>query len=404
MMRAMDAEEKSRTQFPRRRRAAFILAAFALGSAFALVVLEVGARAIEARKQRPTESLDLLVANPVATGSYRLRPNLDLTTELGGRAIRITTNRHGMPWRDVAVEKGDRLRLALLGDSFAFGCWADDYRHGLVGVFDESVSDERWEVLNFAVGGYGPADMELLLHERVMDFSPTYVIVVIFTGNDFRDTYLGIDRYRIKNGTVRLRKRNIRERVPGELLQSNTPDSLPCERESWILRGLDRSAAFRLLSPFLDLENLCVEFAVQQNFTMYTFWSQQPYPEAALAAKGQVLDTLERVNVYLRDHGARLGIAVIPMTEQVHARNAQGVDYDIAFPQAYIQTFAQQRGIPYLDLRPILREHVIRTNERLYWRLDSHLNNRGHAIVGEAVADWFRCCVRNAGLEDSAPR
>jgi len=101
------------------------------------------------------------------------------------------------------------------------------------------------------------------------------------------------------------------------------------------------------------------------------------------------------MNSFLRGSRARLAIAVIPMTEQVHAHAAQGVDYDIGFPQAYIRTSAREHGIPYLDLLPILREHLIRTNERLYWRLDPHLNNRGHEIVGNALAERFRCCIRN---------
>ena len=83
------------------------------------------------------------------------------------------------------------------------------------------------------------------------------------------------------------------------------------------------------------------------------------------------------------------------MSEQVHARAETGSDYDIGFPQAYLQVFARDRDIPYLDLLPILRAHVRDTNERLFVAGDTHLNNRGHEIVGQRMADWFRCCVKN---------
>ena len=72
-----------------------------------------------------------------------------------------------------------------------------------------------------------------------------------------------------------------------------------------------------------------------------------------------------------------------------------GPDVDIAFPQVYLQVFARERGIPYLDLLPRLRAHVRSTNHRLYVEGDTHLNNRGHALVGAWMADWFRCCVKN---------
>ncbi len=156
-----------------------------------LVLFEVLARIIESqRRDSPElrERLDLLTPNPNGTGSYRLKPDIDLVTPIGRRAVRIQSNRHGMHWREVAIRNNDgRRRIAFLGDSFTFG----------------------------------------------------------------------------------------------------------------------------------------------------------------------------------------------------------------AFPQAYLQVFARDRDIPYLDLLPILRLHVSRTNERLFLAGDPHLNNRGHEIVGQRMADWFRCCVKN---------
>jgi hypothetical protein len=150
-----------------------------------------------------------------------------------------------------------------------------------------------------------------------------------------------------------------------------------------------------MLSPYVGLENLCVDFAVNRNFTAYSFWSQYPYPEAANQAKDMVIAALERMGSLLADHRARLAIAVLPTYEQVHARESAGADYDIFLPQAYLHVFARERDIPYIDLLPILRAHVARTNERLFLKSDTHLNNRGHEIVGRSLAEWFRCCVRD---------
>ena len=86
---------------------------------------------------------------------------------------------------------------------------------------------------------------------------------------------------------------------------------------------------------------------------------------------------------------------VLPTYEQVHALESDGADYDILLPQAYLHVFARERDIPYIDLLPILRAHVMRTNERLFLKSDTHLNNRGHEIVGKKLAEWFRCCVRD---------
>lgn len=380
-----------------KKRAAFFLVALSLGVCLFLAIVELGARVIEPREPpRRGQELDILMPNPHGTGSYRLKPNLDITTKAGGRSVRIRTNRHGMPWREVEIEKTDRRRrIAFLGDSFTFGSWADSYEKSFVGVFEGNVSRERWEVLNFGVGGYGLGDMELLLSEEVIAFSPSYVVVVVFTGNDFRDTFLGLDKERIVNGVAHLKDTVVRTRVPAELLVEDTSVSAPCERPSFLSRSLDELISFQMLSPYIGLENLCVDFAVNRNFTAYSFWSQYPYPEAATEAKDMVIAALERMGSLLADHRARLAIAVLPTYEQVHARESAGADYDILLPQANLHVYARERDIPYIDLLPILRAHVLRTNERLFLKSDTHLNNRGHEIVGKKLAEWFRCCVRD---------
>jgi lysophospholipase L1-like esterase len=382
----------------RRKRIAFYSLALSFSLALSLLILEIGSRWIEARRRAEpagTRMVGLLVENPRGTGSYRLQPDYRRIARIGGREIRVSTNRHGMPWREVSVKRTDRRRrIAFVGDSFTFGCWADSYEEAFVGVFDRSVSPERFEVLNFGVGGYGLSDVELQIQEQVMAFSPTFVIAVVFTGNDFRDTLLGLDKEDLVDGTARLNDANLRARVPEESLGFDGTLSEACDRESALLRGLDELASFRLLSPFLGLENLCVDFAVNQNFRMYTYWSQYPYPELAMKGKDAVLSTLERIDRDLEARDLRLAVVALPMMEQVHARAPVGEDYDIELPQAYLRLFARERGIPYIDLLPVLRAHVQRTNERLYLAGDTHLNNRGHELVGEALADWFRCCVK----------
>jgi lysophospholipase L1-like esterase len=380
-----------------------------LSACLFLVIVELGARAIEALRPAPKRGreLDILMSNPNGTGSYRLKPNLDIETTAGGRTVRIRTNSHGMHWREVPVEKTDRRRrIAFLGDSFTFGSWADSYEKAFVGVFEQNVSRDRWEALNFGISGYGLADMELLLSEEVLAFSPSYVVVVVFAGNDLRDTFLGVDKERIANGVAHLRDVVVRARVPPELLVEDDTVPAPCVRRSAILKVLDGSSAFRSLSSFLGLENLCVDFAVNRNFTMYSFWSQYPYPEAARKAKDMTIGALERMDSLLKSRRARLAIAALPTYEQVHARQTTGTGYDVFLPQAYLQVFARERDIPYIDLLPVLREHVLRTNERVYLKGDTHLNNRGHEIVGLHLAEWFRCCVRDRGVlrkENSDP-
>jgi len=380
-----------------RKRAVFGVITAAISIALALGAAEAGLRGWEWwRRRQPVtveEELDLLQANPHGTGSYRLKPNVRRQVRVGNRTVLVKTNSLGMPWREVALEKpAGRARIAFLGDSFTFGCWADTVEKSLVGVFESGVSGARWEVLNFGVGGYGFADMELLLREEVLRFSPDYVVVVSYNGNDFRDTFLGLGREHVVRGTVELDEANIRRRVPPELLVEDATISRPVEASG--LKGLKQLALYRLLAPLLGWHDLTLKFAVNRNFTMLSFWSQVPYAKAALEAKDVALATLGRMDDLLAAHRARLAVAVLPTHEQVYSDRLAGPDFDLSFPQIYIQLFARERGLPYLDLLPGFRAHVERTGRPLYLKGDTHLNNEGHALAGRLLGDWFHCCVR----------
>jgi lysophospholipase L1-like esterase len=366
--------------------------------AVAFAVLEAGSRRIEARIEReriePPENLALVQPNPAGTGSYRLRPNLDITTAVKGVTVRIRTNRHGMNWRDVDVQKLRRKkRIAFLGDSFTFGCWVDRVERSFVGIVDQRLEARRYEVLNFGVGGYGLDDMELQYREQVDPFSPDVVVVDLFTGNDFRDTWLGIHKYTVAGGVVQLDPRVLEERIPERYRRQDGIFSQPADDRSWLRRSLQRRAAFRLLLPLLAWDNRELDFRVSQRFTSFTFWSQYPWPEVALQARDELLLVLDRMDAFAREKSARLVVVAIPMKDQVYARDAVGRAYDLDYPQVFVKLHARQRGIPYLDLLPPLREHVRSTNQDIYVREDIHFNRAGHALVGRLIGDWLASFV-----------
>jgi len=373
------------------------LATLLLATGFAAAVVEGFARfregQLRAAPAAAPEALQLLQPNPAGTGSYRLRPGLEIHTRVGHQDVLIRTNSHGMNWREVEKRADPRrARIAFLGDSFTFGCWARDAESSLVGVAESRLGRERFEALNFGVGGYGVADSELLLRELAVGFSPRYVILVLFNGNDLRDTFLGVHKERLVDGAAFLDEELLAQKVPAAFLQDDRTTSHP-SLEGDRLAPLRRSAAFRLLAPLLRMEPLQVEFAPNVRFVSYSFWSRIPYHPVALQARDATLEAIGRIDAFARERGMRLGVVAIPTRDQVYARRHVGPDYDIGLPQAWVQTWCRDSRIPYLDLLPLLRERVVETNERLYVPGDTHLNGEGHRLVGEAVGDWIGCCV-----------
>jgi lysophospholipase L1-like esterase len=383
---------------PRAKRFAFTLITILTGVTLALATLEIGSLVYEAwldkRPRRPGVELDLLMPNPHGTGSYRLKPNLVLQAKVGTQRVRIRTNSYGMPWRDVRRTPKPRRRIAFLGDSFTFGCWADSVEKSFVGVFESGISTQRFEVLNFGVPGYGLSDIELLLREEVVAFEPDFVFVVVFTGNDFRDTYLGVEKERLVRGTALLDDAVLEAKVPSQYLVNNGRSPRRARELRWLPRHLERYAAYRVMGPFWGFENLRLNFDVNSRFVSYTFWSQVPYPPVALKAIEEARRTITRIERLLDAHNAQLALVALPTREQTYAARRSGANYDIGLPQAYLEVQAAEHGIPYLDLLPIFREHVASTSAGLYVRWETHLNNRGHALAGQAMIDFFRKCVR----------
>jgi hypothetical protein len=380
-------------------RAVLATVALALGFAGVEAYARHRERALHALRLKSPD-VGLARANPFGTGSYRLRAGLDVETWVKGQRVRIRTNSHGMRWREVALAKPPRVRrVAFLGDSFVFGCWAPSAESSFVGVFERGYPGGRIEALNFGVGGYGTVDEELQLREEVLPFSPDWVVVGLFTGNDFRDTWLGLDKHRLReDGVVELRDDVLEARVPAAYREAPNVTAEPAPDPSRLRAALERLATFRLLLPALGWDNPWIEFPVCRRFTSLTFWSLVPPPPVALQARDEVLAALGRMNQVSAEHGARLAVVAIPTREQVYARRETGALYDTALPQAWVHVWAREQGVPYLDLLPLLRGHALEHSGELYVAGDIHWNERGHALVGQWVRDWFREEVRPRGF------
>jgi lysophospholipase L1-like esterase len=291
--------------------------------------------------------------------------------------------------------------VAFLGDSFTFGSWAPSAEDAFVGVFERLGKAQRLEALNFGVGGYGLDDMELLLKEEVLDFQPDWVIVALFTGNDFRDTWLGLRKHHLVEGTARLRDDVYAERVPEAFRRTPFFFSPAAEDSSRLRVALKRLATFRLLLPPLGLDNPWVDFKVCRDFRAFSFWSQAPPPPVALRARDELLATLDRMDALARARGARLGVVTLPSREQVYCRSESGRGYDVQLPQAWVRVHAREHDIPYLDLWPAFRRYALGTDNDVYLADDIHLDGRGHRLAGEWIRAWFQDELRP---QEAGPR
>jgi lysophospholipase L1-like esterase len=377
-------------ELSRRRKILFAL----LVALFSILIVLTGAE-ILTRVVRRLEALPKIRLYRVnAHGSYRMKPSLEIRTRMEGKLIHMRTNAFGMAWREVTLAKAPGVkRIAFVGDSFTFGLWASDMGKTLVGVFESRMPRERYEVVNFGVPGYGLADEKLEIQEEVLRFHPDYLILVFYGGNDFLDTYLGTSEYEVVKGKLRMNEANFQAKVPPAFRPRRSSDG---GRTGWAARARKALRShfvfFRLLKSMKPHRHGHT-FHVHTNITSRTFWSQTKYPDIAEKAKQTSLETLARIDDLCARHHVTLLIAAVPFREQVESKETSGPDFDIRRPQLFVEEFARERGIPYLDLLPVARKAMAKDDRPLYLSSDPHLSNEGHRIMGEALAAWFQDLV-----------
>jgi lysophospholipase L1-like esterase len=100
--------------------------------------------------------------------------------------VTYSINSDGLRDGNYSIEKSNKKRVAVFGDSFTFGIGMDKDKT-FAGLLEE---ESGYEVLNFGVSGYDPGQYFLALKERGMKYDPDAVIFAIYLGNDIEDVAL----------------------------------------------------------------------------------------------------------------------------------------------------------------------------------------------------------------------
>ena len=121
---------------------------------------------------------------------YDYKPDLHLR----GPGLGRTTNSVGMYDREYTVEKPPQTwRIALLGDSMALGPFGHNYESLLENRLNEmqlTPDIQKFEVLNFAVGGYRITQIMETMVEKGVRFQPdVYMVAITSVGVSHRWSY-----------------------------------------------------------------------------------------------------------------------------------------------------------------------------------------------------------------------
>lgn len=319
----------------------------------------------------------------------------------------VRINSAGFHDREHAVNKPPgTVRIAVLGDSYAeamqvpstesFWAIAEQRLQHCPGM-----KNQKAEILNFGVSGYGTSQELITLRSRVWDYSPD-IVLLAFAGSDVPSNFRPLinDPLRpyfvYRAGQLVLDRSSLDAREASRLYQLR--DSTMGRGLDWLtrhVRTLQLLTSLRraILTPAqtsmvykeLGLEGMVYLEPVDEN-----------WKEAWRVSEGLITQMHKEV----KERSARFYVVTLSSAGQVtpdartYARvlDAAGLD-DLFYPDRRIGALGNREHIPVLNLAPLLREYAEKNNVNLHGfqeRLGGgHWNEDGHRLAGELIASWL---------------
>ena len=302
---------------------------------------------------------------------FRFLPDLSFTRawdEYPGGQYEIVTNSLGLRQDAEILEQKPDLRVLVVGDSHMTGvCANPDCFAGQLDAQLSAADDARSvEVLNGSHGAYGFYHyLGVLERMRHLGHDPDLMVMVVYGGNDFLDTYL----WHFFHDSRRPRQ-NEDERLLLHSVAQDHPDAVGqvLNAAEYFRRGGAREVEIALRmgrEVTREIARQCEELAAGL-LVVYL-----PAP-SELPDQSPLEDLLQAAGKLELDQA----------------------DLDLVgtMGDAYLSDL-ESLGVATLDLRPVFAARA----GLLYWRRDLHLALAGHAAAATAVAPWIEDWWRARG-------
>lgn len=309
----------------------------------------------------------LVVPDPYI--GYLYPPHGEAAQGRGESLFRYTLDEHGFrnpsPWPDSAD-------IVVLGDSWTFGYGVPD-GEGWVALLSEELPRSR--VINLGLIGSSPEQYARIFKRFGAALRPKLVVFGLFPGNDINDTRV-FTRW-LEDGQASTYAEWRYSGGDG----SSWQQALRRRSYLWVLLGdlvKNRHIAFSGKTIDLEAEGRLrlVPSLTARNASLAR--PDNPHFRHALSA-------IQRTRELARAAGADFVVVLYPTKEEIYLPVIGEPAPDAISP--FVTALAEQ-GIPYIDLRPTMREHA-RAGERLYFTVDGHANDKGYRVIADAVATWI---------------
>jgi len=340
---------------------------------------------------------------------YSLRPNAaGWWRKEGATYVRI--NSQGLRDREHTFAKPpDTIRIAVLGDSFA-EAFQVPMEKTFWTVMEQRVQDRtrplKVEVLNFGVSGYSTARELIMLRQRVWQYSPDIVLLLVTPRNDIRDNSRVLDPFAnsglpyfvCREGSLTLDDSSLQARNRSfyfRLQQSFVGRSINWLRDHVRLVGLIDSAreAYQFREQPIDRKQSSPgEPGLDDE--VFSAPANSDWEEAWRVTEGLIVQMRSEVNAKAAKFLVVTGSTGIQVSPDASLRTEYmkqlGVD-TLFYPDVRIKALGEHEGFEVLSLAPPLLDYASRNQVFLHGSGETkgtgHWNETGHHVVGELIAE-----------------
>jgi len=349
---------------------------------------------------------------------YALRPNAaGWWLREGTTYVRI--NSQGLRDREHTFAKPPTtLRIAVLGDSFAEAFQVPMEKTFWM-VMEQRVQDcirpNEWkggstgmkvEVLNFGVSGFSTTRELITLRQRVWQYSPDIVLLLVTTRNDIRDNSRALDPYAnsglpyfvYQEGSLTLDDSALQARNRSfyfRLQQSFIGKSVNWLRDHLRLMGLIDNAreAYQWREQPTDKgQNSPGEAGLDDE--VFSAPTNSNWAEAWRVTEGLIVQMRSEVNAKAAKFLVVTGSSGIQVSPDASLRSEymKRLNIDTLFyPDVRIKSLGERESFEVLTLAPALADYANRNQVFLHGSGETkgrgHWNETGHRVVGELIAE-----------------
>jgi len=268
--------------------------------------------------------------------------------------IEVSINSQGLRDIEYPIEKIEKKRMLVLGDSYGWGLGVEQ-KECVTEIMEKEHPD--WEIINASVSGYSTDQEYLYLKELGIRFKPD-VVMLLFYENDFTDNNIGSASWYFKpyfgehNGIWGLR---------------NNPVPIATMKQRAHRFFFGRTYFIKHLYAAVIHGFYYLKSLVKHN------------PQRDIPVREQELEKTYTVTAYLLrsinrlciENNAKFILVSVPMERK---------------KRVWMEEFAQMEKIPYLALDPYFESKERQTT----FAHDKHWNPIGHQIAANSISNFLR--------------